>query len=95
MLILGDNRARLYGGMLAISLLGAYAMPAYPGATIEELQHFLGEVEIVAAIAEDQEQVDKILELRSAGASGIATSYMMKREGSDSMKTMVSCPGIT
>jgi long-chain acyl-CoA synthetase len=71
-LILGDNRARLYQGMLAISLLGAYAMPAYPGATLEELQHFLGEVEIVAAIAEDQEQVDKILELRSAGASGIA-----------------------
>ena len=71
-LILGDNRARLYGGMLAISLLGAYAMPAYPGATIEELQHFLSEVEIVAAIAEDQEQVDKLLELRSASASGIA-----------------------
>ena len=71
-LILGDNRARLYAGMLAISLLGAYAMPAYPGATIEELQHFLSEVEIVAAIAEDQEQVDKVLELRSASASGIA-----------------------
>ncbi|MCW8842864.1 MAG: AMP-binding protein [Rhodobacteraceae bacterium] len=70
-LILGDNRARLYGGMLAISLLGAYAMPAYPGATLEELQHFLGEAEIVAAIAEDQEQVDKILEIRDAGASGI------------------------
>ena len=70
-LILGDNRARLYGGMLASSLLGAYAMPAYPGATLEELQHFLGEVEIVAAIAEDQEQVDKILELRDAGARGI------------------------
>ena len=69
---MGDNRARLYGGMLAISLLGAYAMPAYPGATLDELQHFLGEVEIVAAIAEDQEQVDKILELRDAGASGIA-----------------------
>ena len=32
-LILGDNRARLYQGMLAVSLLGAYAMPAYPGAT--------------------------------------------------------------
>ena len=71
-LILGDNRARLYGGMLAISLLGAYAMPAYPGATLEELQHFLGETEFVAAIAEDQEQVDKILEVRDAGASGIA-----------------------
>ena len=71
-LILGDNRARLYGGMLAVALLGGYAMPAYPGATIEELQHFLGEVEIVAAIAEDQEQVDKILELKEAGAGGIA-----------------------
>jgi len=71
-LILGDNRARLYAGMLAVSLLGAYAMPAYPGATLEELQHFLGEVEIVAAIAEDQEQVDKILELRDAGATSIA-----------------------
>ena len=70
-LILGDNRARLYGGMLAVSLLGAYAMPAYPGATLEELRHFLGEVEIVAAIAEDQEQVDKILELKGAGAEGI------------------------
>ena len=70
-LILGDNRARLYGGMLAVSLLGGYAMPAYPGATIEELRHFLGEVEIVAAIAEDQEQVDKILELKDAGAEGI------------------------
>ncbi|MBV7381037.1 AMP-dependent synthetase/ligase [Maritimibacter dapengensis] len=70
-LILGDNRARLYGGMLAISLLGAYAMPAYPGATLEELRHFLGEVEIVPAIAEDQEQVDKILELKDAGAEGI------------------------
>ena len=71
-LILGDNRARLYQGMLAVSLLGAYAMPAYPGATLEELQHFLGEVEIFAAIAEDQEQVDKILEVRKAGARGIA-----------------------
>ena len=70
-LILGDNRARLYGGMLAVSLLGAYAMPAYAGATLAELQHFLGEVEIVAAIAEDQEQVDKILELKDAGAKGI------------------------
>ncbi|MGB3244699.1 MAG: AMP-binding protein [Sulfitobacter sp.] len=70
-LILGDNRARLYGGMLALSLLGAYAMPAYPGATLEELQHFLGEAKIVAAIAEDQEQVDKILEIRDAGATGI------------------------
>ena len=71
-LILGDNRARLYMGMLAVALLGGYAMPAYPGATLEEIQHFLGEVEIAAAIAEDQEQVDKILEVRDASTRGIA-----------------------
>ena len=49
-LILGDNRARLYMGMLAVALLGGYAMPAYPGATLEEIQHFLGEVEIAHTI---------------------------------------------
>lgn len=68
-LILGDNRARLYCGMLSLATLGVYAMPAYPGATLEELQHFVAEANIVAALAEDQEQVDKILELRSACAA--------------------------
>ena len=51
-LILGDNRARLYGGMLAVALFGGYAMPAYPGATLEELQHFVGEVEIVLVLGD-------------------------------------------
>src|SRR5690554_2414562 len=67
-MILGDNRVRLYIGMVAISALRAYAMPTYPGATLEELQHYVGEVRMVAALAEDQEQVDKVLEVRAAGA---------------------------
>lgn len=67
-LILGDNRVRLYIGMLASTLLTAYSMPAYPGTTLEELKHFVDEADIVAAIAEDQEQVDKVLQLRAAGA---------------------------
>ena len=58
-LILGDNRVRLYCGMLALATLGVYAMPAYPGTTLEELQYFAGEANVVAALAEDQEQVDK------------------------------------
>lgn len=70
-LILGDNRVRLYCGMLALATLGVYAMPAYPGTTLEELQYFAGEANVVAALAEDQEQVDKILELRDAGAAGL------------------------
>src|ERR1700683_2168193 len=32
-LVLGDNRPRLYAGMLAAGALGGYAMPAYPDAT--------------------------------------------------------------
>jgi Long-chain acyl-CoA synthetases (AMP-forming) len=63
-IILGDNRVRLYAGMTAMSMLRAYAMPAYPGATLDELKHFFGEAHVVAALVEDQEQVDKILELR-------------------------------
>lgn len=68
MLILGDNRSSLYCGMLAISALGGYAMPAYSGATIDELQPFVGEANLTFALAEDQEHVDKVLELRAAGA---------------------------
>lgn len=70
-LILGDNRVRLYCGMLALATLGVYAMPAYPGTTLEELQHFVEEANIVAALAEDQEQVDKILDLQGAGAANL------------------------
>lgn len=65
--VLGDNRVRLYIGMVATSMLRDYAMPAYPGATLAELQHFVSEAPIAAAFAEDQEQVDKLLDLREAG----------------------------
>lgn len=68
MLVLGDNRSSLYCGMLAIAALGGYAMPAYSGATIDELRHFVSEVNLTVALAEDQEHVDKVLELRAAGA---------------------------
>lgn len=74
-IILGDNRVRLYAGMTAMSMLRAYAMPAYPGATLDELKHFFGEAHVVAALVEDQEQVDKILELRDAGTSVASIVY--------------------
>lgn len=69
LLILGDNRVRLYAGMTAMSMLRGYAMPTYPGATLEELQHFVGEAHVAAALAEDQEHVDKVLELRESGST--------------------------
>ena len=43
MLVLGDNRPRLYAGMLATGALGGFAMPAYPDATLEELQAWLAD----------------------------------------------------
>ena len=78
-MILGDNRARLYAGMTASSMLGAYAMPAYPGTTLDELRHFVSEVHVVAALAEDQEQVDKFLDLREAGSAIEYIVYEDKR----------------
>ena len=78
-LILGDNRVRLYAGMTALALLRAYAMPAYASATLGELQHFMGEAKVVAALAEDQEQVDKIMDLREAGGSIDSIIYDKER----------------
>ncbi len=68
MLVLGDNRPRLYAGMLAAGALDGYAMPAYPDATLDEIRHFVEEADVRFALAEDQEQVDKVLELRAWGA---------------------------
>lgn len=64
MLVLGDNKARLYMGILAASVLKGYPMPVYPDATPDEIEHFAHEVHARFALAEDQEQVDKVLELR-------------------------------
>lgn len=63
-LIVGDNRPALYFGMLGAIALRAVPSPAYPDFTPDQL---FGQVEREAirfAIAEDQEQVDKLLDLR-------------------------------
>lgn len=67
-LILGDNRPRLYMGMLAVGALGGYAMPVYPDATPDEILHVVQDVHVHYVLAEDQEQVDKALDLRERGA---------------------------
>jgi long-chain acyl-CoA synthetase len=67
-LVLGDNRPRLYMGMLAAGALGAYAMPVYPDATVDEVLHMVQDLRVQYVLAEDQEQVDKALDLRERGA---------------------------
>lgn len=64
MLVIGDNRLRLYLAMLAAMALRAWPAPVYSDVPPGELLQYsqLGQPRI--AIAEDQEQVDKLLVLR-------------------------------
>lgn len=63
-LIVGDNRPNLYFSMLGTICLRAIPSPAYPDTPPQELLDQLRRERIRIAIAEDQEQVDKLLGLR-------------------------------
>ena len=60
--IIGDNRPRLYWSMTAAQALGGIAVPMYQDAPTAEFVYVLNDAEIVYAMVEDQEQVDKLLE---------------------------------
>jgi long-chain acyl-CoA synthetase len=63
--VIGDNRPRLYAAQLAAQCLGATPAPLYQDAAAEELVYVLEHAEASVVIAEDQEQVDKILSIRA------------------------------
>src|SRR3546814_2068590 len=62
--IVGDNRPRLYWSMVAAQAIGAVPVPIYQDAVAEEMQYVLDHAEARFAIAEDQEQVDKLLQIK-------------------------------
>jgi long-chain acyl-CoA synthetase len=62
--IVGDNRPRLYWAMCAAQILGGVPVPLYQDAVAQEMVFVLQDAEIKIAIVEDQEQVDKLLEVR-------------------------------
>ena len=62
--ILGSNRPRLYGAMCATQALGGVPVPMYQDSVAKELQFVVEHAEARFAIAEDQEQVDKLLEIK-------------------------------
>jgi len=62
--IIGDNRPRLYWSMIAAQALGGVPVPMYQDAPAAEFAYVLNDAEIIYAVAEDQEQVDKMLEAR-------------------------------
>src|SRR5690606_42080014 len=68
LLVVGDNRPQLYFGMLGAIALRAVPSPAYPDFTPEQLLGQLQREGVRVAIAEDQEQVDKLVALRQQHA---------------------------
>ena len=67
--VVGDNRPRLYWAMTAAQALGGVPVPLYQDAIANEMVYVLDDAEIDFAIVEDQEQVDKLLEVESQLAS--------------------------
>jgi long-chain acyl-CoA synthetase len=65
LMVVGDNRPHLYTGMLAAGALAGHAMPVYPDAAPDEVGHAIEASQVRYLLAEDQEQVDKLLELRA------------------------------
>ncbi len=62
--IVGENRPRLYFTMVATQCLGGIPVPLYQDAVAAEMEFVFANAEIRFAVAEDQEQVDKLLEVR-------------------------------
>ena len=64
--VVGENRPRLYASMLAVQSLGAVPVPLYQDAATTEYVFPINNAEVRFAIVEDQEQVDKMVEVRDS-----------------------------
>jgi len=69
MVVVGENRPRLYAAMLAAQSLGAIPVPLYQDAAAREFAFPIVNAEVAFAVVEDQEQVDKMLEVRQECAN--------------------------
>ncbi len=67
--IVGDNRPRLYWAMAAAQVLGGVPVPLYQDAPAADMAYVLDDAEIVFAVVEDQEQVDKLFEIQAMRAA--------------------------
>jgi long-chain acyl-CoA synthetase len=63
--VVGDNRPRLYASTLAAQALGGIPVPLYQDAAAMEYAFPINNADVRFAIVEDQEQVDKLLELQA------------------------------
>ena len=63
---ISDNRPHVYMGFLAVQACGAVPIPLYQDAVAAEMMFVMEDAEIAFAFAENQEQVDKLLEVRES-----------------------------
>lgn len=61
--VIGDNRPRLYWAQLAAQALGGAAVPVYQDSIADELAYVIADADVSIIVAEDQEQVDKMLSI--------------------------------
>ena len=61
--IIGDNRPKLYLTIAASQLLGAIPVPCYQDSVADEILYILDHAEVNIVVVENQEQVDKVLEV--------------------------------
>ena len=94
LLVIGDNRPRLYFGMLGAAALRGLPAPVYPGrAARRSASSTRATAGARFALAEDQEQVDKLLELRER--IGPARDHRLRRSprALPTMRSRASCLG--
>jgi long-chain acyl-CoA synthetase len=87
--IIGDNRPRLYWSMCAAQALGGIPVPMYQDAPAADIVFVLNDAEIAYAIVEDQEQVDKMLEVQPQ-VSTLAHIYFDNDRGLRNYHTVTS-----
>jgi long-chain acyl-CoA synthetase len=63
--VLGDNRPEWLIAELAAQCLGAAVVGVYPTSVGDEVLHILDLAEVRVVVAEDQEQVDKLVQLKA------------------------------
>ena len=64
--LIGDNRPRLYWAMAAAQCLGGVPVPLYQDAPAADMAYVLEDADIGFAVVEDQEQVDKLFEIKAS-----------------------------
>src|SRR5262249_23658406 len=63
--VIGDNRPRLYAAQVAAQCLGGIPVPVYQDSIARELAYVWNPADVSVIVAEDQEQVDKVMALKA------------------------------